>query len=117
MASDELEARLRLADGVLRSLDGVPPSALRLLARGLALAGGSVRDLGEAFDCFADAVEFPDATGDLARLRLARALRTTARGSGCAELLARLDGVSEPPWPAIRDALEAAAIRSERRAP
>jgi hypothetical protein len=91
------------ADAVLASLNDTPPATIRALARALALAGGPLSYLGMAFDSWADHREDPALTGILARLRLAHWLRTTA--PDCDELLERLDGISEPPWSAIREAL------------
>jgi hypothetical protein len=105
-AKRNLDERKRLADQISASLADTPPAAVRLLGRALMLAGGPLAEFGDAFDCVADALEFEDVTGELARLRLARALAVTARDSAsCEELVERLDGADEPPWPAVREAV------------
>jgi hypothetical protein len=94
------------ANRIFASLDDVPPAAVRILALALTLANRPLADLGQAFDYWADHREDPAViSGDLARLRLSRAIRTTTRNPECERLLERLEGVSEPPWPEIREAL------------
>jgi hypothetical protein len=100
----ELEDRKRLAAGVLASMEGMPHATVRALAQGLRLAGGPLGGLGTAFDNAADWLEFEDVTGWLAELNLASRLGELARDG---EALALLEGVSEPPWPALRRALVA----------
>lgn len=99
-----LKFRLELADEVFASIDGTPPAALRLLC--YALRGGPLAGFGWALDCYADVLEYPEVTGELARLKLAGALREAQHPpEELDELLERLDGITEPPWPALRKAL------------
>lgn len=97
---DQLEA---LARDVLESLDGASPAAVRLLASGLRLAGLS--ELAGPFYLYATDREEEGVPGEITVLCMSRTLRVlTCR----TELLERLEGVDEPPWPALAGALERA---------
>jgi hypothetical protein len=97
-----LDARKRLADDVFASLGGYSSTEIRMLACGLMLADEPFAALGQAFDYYADSLDAP--VGDrLARLALAYALAQTAHHP---DLPDQLEGVDEPPWPAIREACD-----------
>lgn len=100
-----LEARTRLAREVFDALDVSAP-ALRLIAGTLAAAGGPLAQFADALDFHADVLEDPAVSGTLATLRLARDLRVVASRPDAGELLERLDGLEQPPWPELRAALE-----------
>jgi hypothetical protein len=99
-----LDQRERLAEEVFASLD-VPAESVRLLVSALRLSGGWIGAFAGPFDYHADAVEH-GFDGALARLSMARVLRRIVSfHPGCDELIDRLEGVDEAPWPAIRAAL------------
>jgi hypothetical protein len=98
----DLEARKRLADTVFASLGGYSSTEIRMLAYGLSLAAEPFACLGQAFAYYADSLDEP-VDGWLARLALAHALTETARHPDMAD---RLEGIDEPPWPAIREACD-----------
>jgi hypothetical protein len=101
-----LARRKELAEGVLSSVAGERPEAVRLFATGLAVAGEPLCEFAEPFTYYADELADPTLDGWLARLRMARALTVAARHPGCGGLLDRLDGTSESPWPELAAALE-----------
>lgn len=92
-------------EAIFSSLEAAPPEAIRLLARGLTLAGPPLREFGQAFAYLATSREHAEPPSDLARLALRRAVRVTASHPRCPELLDDLERVTEPPWPQIREAL------------
>ena len=96
-------------DRILGALAGWDPSAVRSLSTTLALSEPPLRAFAQPFDYAADAIEDPRLSGDLARLSTRRALRLVARDPRCGELLERLEGVDEPPWPQVREALAGAS--------
>ena len=110
----ELEDRKLLARRVFASLDGTSPQALRMFAQALHVAGGPVAGFANSFDYLADAVEYADVTGGLAELKLARDLRIAARHPESDDLLERLEGVAQPPWPQLAAAL--VELRAEQEA-
>lgn len=95
------------ADGVLVALEDVPTKTLRIVAYGLRADGGRLRGFGDALDYLATARELhaEGVRGDpvLARLRLGVELRRLSVDAD--ELLERLDGATEEPWRALREAL------------
>jgi len=106
--------RKELARGVFASLDGVPSVAIRLLATALHLSDGPIARFSTPLSCYADAVEFPEVSGGLAEVLMASALRRVAVFPGWEEVLDRLDGVGQQPWPAIRTALIAVRENEEK---
>ena len=78
---------------------------MRSLAVSVALAEPPLREFAQPLDYLADALSDPALSGDLARLAMKRALRLARRDPRCGELLERLEGVAEPPWPEVRAAL------------
>jgi hypothetical protein len=109
--NDDLDRRKQLARDVLRSLDGIEASAIRMLAGGLSLVPAPLNELAQPLDYHADAVEHEDVSGDLATLRTARALRLIARHPECPELIERLEGLDAPLWASLRGALVADQAR------
>ena len=95
-------------DRVLRSLGDWHPAAVRSLAVSVGMAEEPLRGFGQALDYFSDALSDPAISGDLARLSMRRALRLAGRHPRCGEVLERLEGVAEPPWPQVRAALAGA---------
>jgi hypothetical protein len=93
---------------VFASLDEVPASALRMLARGLSLAERPLSEFAQSVDHYADCVEYEDIEGWLAELRLAHSAGVASRHPNCPDLLERLEGLEEPPWAQLREALLAA---------
>jgi hypothetical protein len=63
------------------------------------------REFSQPLDYLADVLDDPALSGGLARLSMRRALRIAKRHRGCGELLERLEGVDEPPWPELHAAL------------
>ena len=92
-------------DRIFASLASWHPSAVRSLSTTLALSEPPLRAFSQPLDYLADALADPALSGDLARLSMRRALRLTVRHPRCGELLERLEGVDEPPWPEVRAAL------------
>jgi len=112
----DMAERKELAQTVFESLEKekVPAVALRLLASALYLADGPISRFATPLSCFADAVEFPQVTGELAEVLMASALRRAAIFPGSDELLDRLDGVQQAPWPTIKAALVAVRENEEK---
>lgn len=97
--------RLVAAD-VLRTLEGVSPGSLRTFAQGLALGDGPFRVLANPVDCYADRLEHADVGEELSNLAMRHALRRLSHDATIAE---RLEGVSEPFWQAVANALDGRA--------
>ena len=85
------------------------PRRLSCSPLGLAVAGKPLCEFAEPFSYFADVLADPALDGWLARLRMVVALKVATRHPGCDELLERLDGVDESPWPELAAALRLAA--------
>jgi hypothetical protein len=92
-------------DRIFRSLSQWQPGAVRSLAVSLAWADEPLAGFSLAFDYLSDALDDPSLSGDLARLAGRRALRLARHHSRRDELLERLEGVDEAPWPQVRAAL------------
>ena len=102
----DTEHRKELARRVFASLDGIEPSALRMLAVGLSFAGGSLAQFSLSIDYFADYVEFKFEHGPrLAVLKLSYDLHVVAGRPDCTELVESLEGIDGQPWRALHDAL------------
>lgn len=97
-----------LARGIFRTLDGLPPDALRTFAAGLELADGRpVRWVAQPIRYFAsDRDGGGQDPSPLSTITMVSAIRkTAAEGS----LLSRLADARQPFWVAVADALVAVA--------
>jgi hypothetical protein len=101
-----LEAQKEVASAVLDTLCGWPAAAVRSLGTGLVLDGGPLAGVGRALLDACVNLDTGQAPDYVARLKMAHELRLAADAPGCDELLERLEAVDEPPWPAVRAALE-----------
>jgi hypothetical protein len=101
-----LDDRKQLARDVLAGLNDLDPGALRMLAAGLSLAAGPLRELAQPFRYYADVLEYEEVEGWLAVLAMAHALDRMDRDPECGELIERLEDMEGPPWPQLREALE-----------
>jgi hypothetical protein len=96
---------IAVEDNVLQSVSDWDASAVRALSVALAWSAEPLRLFARPLDYWADVLDDPSLSGDLARLSMRRALRIAKCHRGCGELLERLEGVTEPPWPEVRAAL------------
>ena len=84
---------------------------------GLRLTNGPLAELSQGFDYYPDVMADPNLGGQLASLRMARALRVVVRDPRCDKLLDRLEAADEAPWPQFAAALldlRASTRRSKR---
>jgi hypothetical protein len=92
-------------DRIFRSLSHWHSGAVRSLSVSLGWAEEPLRFFAQPFDYLSDALDDPSLSGDLARLAGRRAMRLARHHSRRDELLERLEGVDEAPWPQVRAAL------------
>ena len=78
---------------------------MRSLSVSVALAEPPLRQLAQPLSYLSDVLADPALSGDLARLSMRRALRLMARHPDLDELLDRLEGAGDAPWPQLRAAL------------
>ena len=93
-----------LARGIFRTLDGLPPAALRTFAAGLELADGRpVRWFAQPIRYFASEREGGEQDpSPLAQITMVSAIRKAATEGS---LLSKLADAREPFWAAVADAL------------
>jgi hypothetical protein len=94
---------IAVEDNVLQSVSDWDASAVRALSVALAWSAEPLRLFARPLDYWADVLDDPSLSGDLARLSMRRALRLAGPHRG--ELLERLEGADLPPWVALRAAL------------
>ncbi|MGE5272570.1 MAG: hypothetical protein ACM3QU_02200 [Verrucomicrobiota bacterium] len=97
-------------DEILADLERMPVEVVHGIASALLLGGDEAfTRLGWAFDAFdPDLLDSP-----LPHIRLRSWLERAAYAGQVDELLTRLTQATEPPWPAVKDALRAAHARRE----